>query len=97
MVRCFFFDFAKRTKQQFPRIFGADTDGLEEQDARFDDGLKQVLGRYGFYHMFMEACERDLTKLDLISEKKAWELFTYMNYMLDYNYVTNTIIKRTYQ
>ena len=56
-----------------------------------------MLGRYGFYHMFMEACERDLTKLDLISEKKAWELFTYMNYMLDYNYVTNTIIKRTYQ
>jgi hypothetical protein len=47
--------------------------------------------------MFMEACARDLTKLDLISEKKAWELFTYMNYMLDYSYVTNTIIKRTYQ
>lgn len=97
MVRCFFFDFAKRTKQQFPRIFGEDVERIEGEDERFDDGLKHVLGRYGWYHLFMECCNRDLTKLDLISEKKAWELFTYMNYMLDYNYVTNTIIKRSYQ
>ena len=42
----------------------------------------------------MSVCDRDLTKLDTIVQKKAWELFTYMTYIKDYNYVEHTILQR---
>ena len=56
-----------------------------------------MLGRYGWYHLFMEACGRDITKLDAITEKSAWEIFTYMTYLIDYNYVERTKLQRTYR
>ena len=45
----------------------------------------------------MEACGRDITKLDLIVEKSAWEIFTFMTYLIDYNYVEYTKLQRAHR
>jgi hypothetical protein len=93
----FFFDFARRTAQHFERLFkptDKGTAGTGEHATAVDDGLADTLSRYGWYHVLMDACDRDLTKLDTIVQKKAWELFTYMTYIKDYNYVKHTILQR---
>ena len=76
----FFFDYRKRTHARFPELFGS---GNEESDGA-NWGLNP-LSNYGWLHVLQGVTERDITKWDLVLAKPAWEVFTHMQYMKDYN------------
>ena len=75
-MRCFFFDYLKRTKQQFAIIFG---EGDEEGDER-TDGEKKVaegMAKWGWLLFVEEMCGWDLTKMDYVLNMRAHDVYTH--------------------
>ncbi|NBW22771.1 MAG: hypothetical protein EBR82_83980, partial [Caulobacteraceae bacterium] len=43
------------------------------------------LSKYGWVHVLEGITERDMSKWDIVLNKTAWEVFTHMTYLKDYN------------
>jgi hypothetical protein len=42
------------------------------------------LGRWGWFHIIESLAGRDITKFDMVLDRRCYEVFTHLTYMMDY-------------
>jgi len=89
----FFFKFRTGTIRQFPRLFGkrdnGDSDGSGE-----DEYTPEGLDVYGWFHIIEVLADRDITKFDAVTDRRAYEVFTHLTYLADYVQVQKIEMKK---
>ncbi len=89
----FFFDYCKRIRARWSRVFsGGDEEGDDDGGASF---FGIGLGRYGWLHIIESLSDRDITKWDQILERRASEIFTHLTYLKDYNQMKKQMLSKT--
>jgi hypothetical protein len=49
---------------------------------------------YGWFHIIESLADRDITKFDAVTERRAFEVFTHLTYLADYVYTQKVEMRK---
>ena len=49
---------------------------------------------YGWFHIIEVLAERDITRFDMVTERRVYEVFTHLTYLADYVYTQKVEMKK---